>query len=273
MPDPVTIVAMLLIAALVESSGRPLVPIGALLAVGLLIGDGATLGPIALLGAAGVTLAHLGMALNARRGRDRVSASPAAQAQREAMRARLASSGAFARITFGMAALPGPMAKLIYPLLGSMRAPLMPALAGSFIGRSFLYIITTSLFVWIARLFDDTDDQGAATFLLVTLALFTLFRLFTWIDWAHRGATGEWRLREARTGLDPRAFGGMTMGGTAAGSAPHAPSSVGGPGFGSDEDDPDIVEGDVVGEEIVEDEDGSDDAGSSTPAGELPRGS
>lgn len=279
MPDPVIAAAMVLLAAMIELSSRPLVPIGSVLAIGVLLGDG-TVGPVALLGAAGVTLAHFALAVGARRGRDRLATSPMAKAQRDALRARMAASGAFARITFIMAALPGPTAKVVYPVLGAMRAPLLPAMAGTLVGRSVLYVITTAIFTGIARWLAEGDDQKAAQLLLGAIVLLALFRMVRWIDWQHRAATGEWRLTDpAANGLDARMFtpgvgGGMPgpMFGDVPG--PHERGAA-----DDDTGDGEVLEGDVIGEEVLDDHEADEDpdadqsSSSSNEPPELPRGS
>ena len=107
MPDLGIAIALLALVTLVEASPIVRIPIGLLLAIAMLAYD-AELLPIALIGAAGVTIARVGLAISARRGRDRLGkASPAMQAQREQLRSQLSGSPAYARITFLLAALPG----------------------------------------------------------------------------------------------------------------------------------------------------------------------
>lgn len=265
MPDPVLLPALLLVVALISWNPRPMVPIGAVLAIGLLLGDIA-LGPVALLGGFGVALAQVATAFAARRGRDRAGTSPTARAQREALRARLSASGAFTRITFVMAALPGPTSKFLYPLLGAMRAPLFPAIAGTIVGRTLLYLLTTSLFVWLARGVDGTD-RDAADFLIVLVLVFLLWRMIGWVDWRHRAATGEWRLRDVNASpLDARMFMGT--------SDPRGTDDATTPGAARTVDDDDIVEGEILGEEVEdEDQDQPSDDGGSGSSASLPRGS
>lgn len=265
MTDPVILIAMVCLAALVEWSPRRLVPLGAVLAVGVVLSEDqdGLVAIMALAGAFGVAIALIASAFDARRDRNRRPASPYATAQRDALRARLSSSGAFAWLSFVMAALPGPTAKLLYPLLGAMRAPLMPAIAGTVIGRTIILTLTTGLFTILARALSN-DERGAAEFLITALIILCLFRLVNWIDWEHRAATGAWRLRDS--GADPmsaRMFMGGTVGSgfdtTAHTRAREGEVRGDGDGF-------DILEGDVIGEEIIDDDD-------QPSAGELPRGS
>lgn len=161
MPDPSATVALLALVALVEASPLVRLPIGLLLAIALLAAD-AQLLPVALIGAAGVALARLWLAITARRGRDRSRpSSAAARARREAMRRQLAGSPAYARMTFVLAAMPPVPASFLFPLLGAMRAPLWPALAGTLVGRTPLLALTTAIFAWLGRLGGGGDDEAA----------------------------------------------------------------------------------------------------------------
>jgi hypothetical protein len=262
MPDPIIIAAMVLLTALLEWTPRRLVPIGAVLAVGVVLSDerDGAVGVMALLGAVGIALASIGAAFAARRGRTRQGISPFAQAQRDALRARLSSSGTFARLAFVMAALPGPTSKILYPLLGAMRAPLLPAIAGTIIGRTIILSITTGLFTLVARAV-SIDDSGAAEFLVTAIVVLVIWRLIGSIDWEHRAKHGTWRLR------DPEAnrMTGMFVGGMpGAGFDPRTGSSHAHARLNDDDDshvlEGEIVEGDVLGEEIVDDHDDDADA-------------
>lgn len=195
MPDPVVALALLVLVLLVEATPAVRLPVGLLLAIAMLAGSSELL-PIAALGAAAVGAARLWLALSARRGRDRTRpASPTVQAQREALRAHLARSPAYARTTFALAALPGVPPGFVFPLLGAMRAPLWPAIAGTILGRLPVLAITAAVFAWLGRLASDNDTQAAVTlgmFAIILLAVRTLSR----VDWQHRAATGEWRMSD-----------------------------------------------------------------------------
>lgn len=235
MPDPIVAIIVVVLVALVESSGWIRVPLGLLLAICLLTSSADVL-PIALLGALGVMLARLAMAVAARRGRDRLgAATPAARAQRDLLRAQLAGSPSYARMTFLISALPGVPASFLFPLLGAMRAPLWPALAGTLVGRVPALALTTGLFVWVGR-WGDTPDRDAAILLAVLAAGMFLVRLIALVDWEHRAETGRFRFREAPSPA-MRVSGMFEQGAAAA-----APV----------EDDEDVVEGEILGEELVE---------------------
>ncbi len=248
-PDPVVIVALVLLVALVEASPAVRIPVGLLLAIGLLAAD-AELLPIALLGAVGVMAARLALALGARAGRDRLGApTPAAQAQREALRAKLAGSPAYTRMTFLLAALPGVPAGFIFPMLGAMRAPLWPALAGTVVGRTPILALTCAIFTWLGRTVSDSDDQAVVTLGMLAV-LILVYRTLGRVDWRHRAETGEWRMRDADEHMIrmTTAFGA----GPGAGSGAHANA----PSAGDD----DVLEGEILGEELLDDpDDGSDD--------------
>lgn len=256
MNDLLAIALLLLLVTSIEATVRPLLPIGVVLAVGMLV-FGIPVGPTALIGAFGVLLADLSLAMNARRGRGYAARSSAARAQADALRARMAASGAFARITFAMAALPGPTAKLVYPMLGTMRAPLGPAIAGTIVGRTLLYLLMASVFAGIAR-GATSSDADAATLLVVLAGCYIIIRVIGWIDWPHRSATGAWRLREPVALPFDMRFGRMSEG-----PADPSTSRVG--------DDADIIDAEVIGEES--DPDDHDDSSGDAGAGELPSGS
>lgn len=234
MPDPAVVIAVVALVALVESSAWIRVPLGLLLAIALLK-SGAELLPIALLGALGVMAARLVMALAARRGRDRLGAtSPAGQAQRDLLRAQLAGSPSYARMTFLISALPGVPASFLFPLLGAMRAPLWPALAGTVVGRVPALALTTALFTWLGRI-GDTSDRDAAILLGVMAAGLFVIRFISLIDWEHRAATGRFRLREVASPA-MRVSGMFEAPAARSGAAPV--------------EDEDVVEGEVLGEEV-----------------------
>ena len=264
MPDPSIAVALVLLVALVESTPAVRIPLGLLLAIALLAAD-AELLPIALLGAIGVMLARLSLALAARTGRDRRAAgSSRSQAQRESLRAFLARSPAYARTTFVLAALPGVPAAFVFPLLGAMRAPLWPALAGTIVGRIPVLAITAALFAWIGRLATESDHEAAVLLGVLAIFLFVL-RTISRIDWQHRAETGRWRLREERDpfiAMTTRVGDGAT-GGWSGTFPPGAHDPVG------DAISDDIVEGELLGEE-VDDEDQESGGSDDEPPGALP---
>ncbi|NLG26446.1 MAG: VTT domain-containing protein, partial [Chloroflexi bacterium] len=248
MPDPVNAIALVALVALLELSPLVRLPLGLVLAIGLLASD-AELLPIALIGAMGVMLARLGMALAARGGHDRIGASsPAARQRREALRAHLASSPTYARMTFLMAALPGMPGTFLFPLLGAMRAPLWPALAGTIVGRLPVLAFTTAIFTWLARI-GDGSDQDAALTLGVLAVLLLIIRSIGLVDWQHRRETGKWRLNDpdARMVQMTTMFGSDGAGSGAGGAAHRTPhhTDAGEQGVGDD-----IIEGELVGEEI-----------------------
>lgn len=242
MPDPTIAIAVVLLVAIVEASPAVRIPTGLLLAMALLAA-GAELLPIALLGALGVMVARLSLALAARSGRERLRPSAQANAQRDALREHLARSPAYARTTFIMAALPGIPAGFVFPLLGAMRAPLGPALAGTIIGRIPVLALTTALFAWLGRFATAGDDAEAAVLLGVLAIMLFVFRTLGRIDWQHRAETGRWRLREVP---DPFARVGVRLADSPNpwSEHPHRASV----------DDPDVVEGELLGEELVDDD-------------------
>lgn len=251
MPDPVVASALVLLVLLVETSSAVRLPVGLLLAIGLLASSSELL-PVATLGAVAVTAARLGLAIAARRGRERARpASPGLQAQREALRQHLARSPAYARTTFAIAALPGVPAGFVFPLLGAMRAPLWPAIAGTMFGRLPVLALTAAAFAWIGRLVSENDTQAAVTlgmFAIILLVVRTIGR----IDWEHRASTGTWRMSDPD---EPLVRMTTRFGGHPAGSAP----------AGSDHPDHegDVLEGELVGEEA----DDEDEPPSSLPPG------
>jgi membrane protein YqaA with SNARE-associated domain len=243
MPDPTVAAALLLLVVLVESTQWIRLPLGLLLAIALLAAE-AELLPIALIGAIGVMVARLSLALAARNGRDRMGTpSPAAQAQRDTLRAHLARSPAYARTTFVLAALPGVPAGFVFPLLGAMRAPLWPALAGTVVGRVPVLALTAAVFTWLGRLVSDGDDEAALLLGVLAVVLFA-FRSLGRVDWRHRAATGHWRLRDEH---DPFVRLTTTLAGTDRANAgdpwpgrqARRPASP----------DEDIVEGELLGED------------------------
>ncbi len=247
-PEPTVIAALVLLVALVEASPAIRIPIGLLLAIGLLA-SGADLLPIALIGAVGVMVARLSLALAARHGRDRLGApTPAARAQREALRNQLAGSPAYARMTFLLAALPGVPAGFIFPMLGAMRAPLWPALAGTVVGRTPVLAITCAFFTWLGRLVSDNDDQAVVTLGMLALIILAL-RTISRIDWQHRAETGTWRLRDADEHMDrmTTAFGNA--------SAPSPFDEARRPDQTDSPSDDDVLEGELLGEEVDPDPD------------------
>jgi hypothetical protein len=242
MPEFTAIIAILLLVSIVEASPAIRLPIGLLLAIAMLALD-ADLLPIALLGALGVLFARLALALLVRAGRDRLeSGSPQVQAQRAALRAQLSASPAYVRLTFLLAALPGMPAGIVFPMLGAMRMPLWPALAGTLAGRIPVLALTTAMFAWLGRLVTEEDAEAAV--LLATMAIFLLvLRTIGRIDWAWRSETGGWRLRE-----DDRAVRMAAMfGGSGRRDAWNATTKI-------PTDDGDVVEGELLGEEVVEPE-------------------
>ena len=268
MPEPTVIVALVLLVALVEATSAIRIPIGLLLAIGLLASDGELL-PIALLGAIGVMIARLTLALAARAGRDRLGApSPAARAQREALRDKLAGSPAYTRMTFMLAALPGVPAGFIFPMLGAMRAPLWPALAGTVVGRTPVLAITCALFTWLGRAVSEEDDQAVVTLGMLAVLLL-VFRTIGRVDWGHRAETGKWRMRDADEhmvrmttafGAGPGAAGPASFGSTRT-RAHEDPSTTG---------DDDVLEGEVLGEEVVDDDSDDEPPAALPPTGAAP---
>ncbi|MCW2961082.1 MAG: hypothetical protein JWM25_998 [Thermoleophilia bacterium] len=251
MSDLATLGALFLLVLLVESSPAVRLPIGLLLAVGVLASEVELL-PVVLVGALGVAIARLGLAMQARRGRDRAEkSSPGAQAQRAAIRQQLAGAPAYARITFLLAALPGVPSGFLFPLLGTMRTPLGPALSGTIVGRIPILAITTAVFTWLGGLL-ATEDRDAAVALGIFAVLLLVVRTIGQVDWQHRAQTGEWRMRDADEGALR-----MTSMFTAGQGGPAAGSPFGASPFRAkpiDDSDEDIVEGELLGEEIVEDE-------------------
>ena len=257
MPDPSTAIALLALVAIAEASPYVRLPLGLLLAIALLATDSELL-PIALIGAAGVMVARLSLALGARRGRDRLGAgSPELQARRAAMQRQLSSSPAYARMTFLLAAMPAMPAGFIFPMLGAMRAPLLPAMLGTLVGRTPVLALTAAVFAWLGRVVSDGDDQAALT--LGILAMFLLvFRSISLVDFQHRAETGKWRLRDPDEHAARMAamFSGPA-GGTGFGTDPGAPA----------DDDHDVVEGELLGEELEGEDSGSDEPPASLPPG------
>ncbi|MBC7459995.1 MAG: hypothetical protein H7287_01400 [Thermoleophilia bacterium] len=258
MPELPTAIALLTLVALVESTPYVRIPIGLLLAIGV-FADNADVLPVVVIGSLAVALARVGLALQARRSSDS-TLPPHVAAQREALRARLADSSTYARITFTLAALPGVPANFLFPLIGAMRAPLGPAFLGTLFGRIPWLAITTSLFVFLGRI-GSASDREAAISLGVLAGLLLITGFFGLIDWGHRAQTGTWRLRDPSAGR----MGGMFMGGAA---GPSGTGGFGGAGhpFGSgaagdsrahEDDDDAVIDGEVLGEEFADDDDES----------------
>lgn len=244
MPDPTIAVAVVLLVALVEATPAIRIPTGLLLAIALLAAD-AELLPIAALGAVGVMFARLSLAWAARARRDRMRpASPRVQAQRDAMRAQLAQSATYARTTFALAAMPGMPAGFVFPLLGAMRMPLWPALAGTLVGRIPVLALTAAIFAWLGRAVTTSDSDAALLLGVMAIVLFA-WRTIGRIDWQHRAETGNWRLRDD---ADPFVRMGVRIG-----DSPHAWSEHPSPDLDAD---PDVVEGELLGEEV--DREGAD---------------
>lgn len=278
MSDPSVLALVVLLVALLELSPVVRMPIGLALATAMLATDTELL-PIVAAGAIGAGLGRLVLALQARRGRDRrAAASPAARTQRDALRARLAASPAYARTTFMLALLPGVPSRLVFPLLGAMRVPLAPAVAGTVIGRLPILALTTSFFAWLGDVL--APGGGDPAFALGTFAaVLLLVRSVGLVDWQHRAGGGGWRLR------DPDAAA-MRMGSMFTGGAPGRPGGSTWPssaraGQSSLGPDPSsgTIEGEVLDEELTgvdEDEvvvDDSDvevelDPRDSTPSGD-----
>lgn len=270
MPDPTIAIAVVALIALVEATPAVRIPTGMLLAIALLA-SGAELLAIALLGAVGVMIARLSLALAARSGRDHIRRpSPAAQAQRDALRAHLSRSPAYARTTFVLAALPGVPAGFVFPLLGAMRAPLWPALAGTVVGRVPVLAITAAFFTWVGRLLADSDDQAAIALAFIAIAMFAV-RMISDIDWQHRAETGEWRIRSS---ADPMTRMTMMFGEGGA-RRPDQQNPWGQANGGSSSshfsaDDSDIVEGELLGEEVDGDDDDPGSGSDDDPPAALP---
>lgn len=253
MPDPVVAIALLVLVALVEWSPAVRLPTGLLLAIGLLASSSELL-PVAALGAVGVAAARVGMALAARRGRDRARpASPGVAAQRDALRTHLARSPAYARTTFTIAALPGVPSTFVFPLLGAMRAPLWPAIAGTMFGRLPVLALTAAAFAWLGRLVSENDTQAAITLAMFAIILLVV-RTVARVDWEHRAATGEWRLSDP----DEPLVRMTTRLGTQPAAWPRGASDS--PG-----DEGEVLEGELVGEDEVDDDGDDDDPPAALP--------
>lgn len=264
MPDLSIAVVLVVLVTLVEATPAVRIPIGLLLAIALLAGD-ADLLPIAALGALGVMIARLSLALGARSRREqRDHTRSASHHQQDALRAQLSNSPSYNRITFLLAALPGVPAGFVFPLLGTMRTPLWPALAGTLIGRTALLTLTAALFAWLGRAVSDNDEQAAVTLGMLAIILL-VFRTINQIDWQHRAQTGEWRMRDS---ANP--FVRMTAG---MGAAPRQWSDAARSPFSSGTDsriDDDVIEGELLGEEFDDDDD--DGSGGEPPAALPPSG-
>jgi len=244
---PILIAAFLLVA-IVESSAYVRLPLGLLLAIALLASD-ADLLPIALIGAGAVTVARLTLAIRARRGRDN-GANPRHGAHRDALRAQLAASPAYARTTFILGALPGVPANVIFPLLGSMRAPLTPVVVGTLVGRTPMLALTTAFFVWVGRFGDGGDD--AATILLGIFATgLLIIRTVGLIDWQHRAEHGGWRFRDPDSSA-VRMMSSITGASARGGRNAHVDQRS---PWSTPSDDDDVVEGELLGENVDEDDD------------------
>lgn len=255
MPDLSVAVALFALVVLVEATPYIRVPIGLLLAIGM-IADDAQLLPVVVIGSLGIAVARVGLALQARGGKER-AVPPHVAAQRAALRARLADSSTFSRITFSLAALPGVPANFLFPILGAMRAPLGPAFLGTLLGRLPWLVITTTLFGLLGTLGSDSDRDAT-----ITLGVLAVLLLITGtigaIDWQHRSQTGEWRMRDQSN----RLTGMFTQPGAGAGQG--SPFGPGAFGQGSpydprtrdgDLDDEDVIDGEVLGEEVEDDDD------------------
>ncbi|MCW2973933.1 MAG: hypothetical protein JWN72_2206 [Thermoleophilia bacterium] len=259
MPDLPTAIALLALVALVESTPYVRIPIGLLLAIGVFADDTDVL-PVVVIGSLAIALVRVGLALQARRGGDR-SVPPHVAAQRAALKARLADSSTYSRITFTLAALPGVPANFLFPLIGAMRAPLGPAFLGTLLGRIPWLAITTTLFVFLGRLGSESD-RDAAISLTVLAALLLITGFLGLVDWAHRAQTGSWRLRDPNAGRMTGMFTGGAAGPGGAGGFGGAGSPFGPGAFGDsrarEDDDDDVIDGEVLGEEFADDDDESD---------------
>jgi hypothetical protein len=180
-PLPAAAIALVL-AALVASSPLVAMPIGLLLAT-YMLATGAPIWLAAVAGAGGATVARALMALQARTGRTR-DASPDAKAQQDQFSRWLRDSPSYRQATFIAAALPVFPARFLFPILGSIRAPLDFALAGAFVGQIPLQALSTACFAGVARW--ATGSDTAASWLLGAIAIGLIVRkLAASIDWQH----------------------------------------------------------------------------------------
>lgn len=234
MPPSSVAVALLALVVLVESSARVRLPVGLLLAIAVL---GAGTDPLAaiLIGAGGATAARGWLALRGRRGRS--TAGGQSQLARRAMLERLGSSRAYARTTFLLGAMPAVPPTFSFPLLGSMRGSLWPALAGAFVGRVPVLAVTMFAFASIAR-FLAPDDATAARALALFAAALLLVRLLALLDRDHHARTGSWRLRDPSA--PPDQVTSLLGGGARGRSQDGAPWSA----------DELVVEGELLGEDV-----------------------
>lgn len=261
MPPLAALATLAILAALVDASARVRIPVGLLVAIAVLA-SGMSL-PVALVAAAtGATAARGWLAARSRRTRRAAAGTDAGAVARRALQARIATSRAYARTTFLLGAMPAVPPTFSFPLLGAMRGPLWPALAGSFVGRLPVLAATALPAIAIARLVSDGDAE-AARVLAALVALLLLVRLAMLVDREHRARTGEWRLREpgpahARLGVLLDAAGAGGEAGAEPGRARNAHDLV--------------VEGELLGEEVDDDQPGEDDDDDPGPPSLPPTG-
>ena len=172
-----------LLVFLVTTAYVGAVPTGALVGVYALVAD-QPVSHAALLGAGAITAGRVLLAITARK---RAIARGAGGQYRTAMQQSLASSGQFRKASFALGAFPVVPARLIFPLLGAIGAPLQWLAAGTLIGQFIIVSITTWISVGIARTF-TSNDADAATFLGVVCALLVA------LAWSRRNAERDLRM-------------------------------------------------------------------------------
>lgn len=202
-------IAIILLALMVSATPALGIPVGVVLGVYVLVAD-ESVWLAAALGAAGVALGRLWLAVAARAGR-RSRRNPVARSHVEAVRQALTSNGRYRRAVFWAAATPLVPARFLWPLLGTIRAPLAPALAGVVLGQLPLLALTCGIAVAVARALTQGEDE-AATLLGLAAILMMMFRLLGSIDWDHWRAHRRLRMRPSGHGSRVSTFFGAPKG-------------------------------------------------------------
>lgn len=207
-------------AFLVTASPMLRLPVAVPLAMWSL-SDGSDLRIVALGGSIGVTIGCAVLALGARGGRRPRTSGGAARTLGD----RLAKSSQYGSLTFSAGALPMIPPRVLFPLLGGLRLPMRYALVGTFVGRLWLFALTTWIVRGIARGLSDSDHQaaqGLAVFAIAWVVFGTLGR----IDMDAWRTEHRFRLRSDDDGRMTGMFGSFGAGG------PGGPGMGAGPGIG-----------------------------------------
>lgn len=150
--------------------------------------------PLLLAAALGATGATAGRWLLASRGRAASATSGGAGELHAGIRGWLAQNHKYRATTFVAGATPFLPARIVFPLLGSMRAPIGPALAGSLVGQFLLLSVTTWVAATLARALTD-GEQHAAWLLGGAAAAVLVVRVASGLDRDHWRSERRLRMR------------------------------------------------------------------------------